>query len=59
MPEVLAAVSRTLPSYGLLEVGWSIAGGDPVPASAVGLLAAWTAGAGALAAVAWRRVVSR
>ncbi len=59
MPDVLAAVSRTLPSYGLVELGWSIAGGDIVPASAVAVLVAWTAGAGALAAVAWRRVVSR
>jgi len=59
MPAVLAAVSRTLPSYGLVEMGWSIAGGDTVPASAVAVLVAWTAGAGALAALAWRRVMSR
>jgi ABC-2 type transport system permease protein len=59
MPDVLAAVSRTLPSYGLVELGWSIAGGDTVPASAVAVLVAWTAGAGALAALAWRRVMSR
>ena len=59
MPEVLAAVSRSLPSYGVVEVGWSIAGGDPIPASAVTVLVAWTAGAGALAALAWRRVMSR
>jgi hypothetical protein len=42
-----------------VELGWSIAGGDTVPASAVAVLAAWTAGAGALAALAWRRVMSR
>ena len=59
MPNALAAVSRTLPSYGLVELGWSIAGGDTVPASAVAVLVAWTAGAGALAALAWRRVMSR
>jgi ABC-2 type transport system permease protein len=59
MPEALAAVARILPSNGLLEVGWSVAGGDSVPASAVGLLAVWTVGAGSLAALAWRRVVSR
>jgi ABC-2 type transport system permease protein len=59
MPDALAAVSRSLPSYGMVEVGWSTAGGEPVPVSAVAVLAAWTAGAGALAALAWRRVMSR
>jgi ABC-2 type transport system permease protein len=59
LPEVLAAVSRTLPSYGVLVVGDSVAGAGPIPASAVAVLAAWTAGAGALAALAWRRVVTR
>ena len=59
MPDVLAAVSKSLPSYGVVEVGWSIAGGDPIPASAVTVLVAWTGGAGALAALAWRRVMSR
>ena len=59
MPDVLAAVSKSLPSYGVVEVGWSIAGGGPIPASAVTVLVAWTGGAGALAALAWRRVMSR
>src|SRR5918992_1526108 len=59
MPDALAAVSRSLPSNGLVEVGRSIAGGDPVPPSALAVLMGWTAGAGALAALTWRRVVSR
>ncbi len=59
MPDALAAVSKSLPSYGLVEMGWSIAGGDAIPVSAIAVLIAWTVGAGALAAVAWRRVMSR
>jgi ABC-2 type transport system permease protein len=59
MPDALAAVSKSLPSYGVVEVGWSIAGGDPIPAAAVAVLVAWAAGAGALSALAWRRVMSR
>ena len=59
MPDVLAAVARTLPSYGVVQVGESVAGGFSLAASAVAVLAAWTVGAGALAALAWRRVVAR
>jgi ABC-2 type transport system permease protein len=59
LPDTLAAISRGLPSYGLVQVGQSVAGGHSLPASAVVVLAAWTVGAGALAALAWRRVVTR
>jgi ABC-2 type transport system permease protein len=59
MPDVLAAVGRSLPSHGIVSVGDSIAVGTSIPGSAIFVLAAWTAGAGALAALAWRRVVSR
>jgi ABC-2 type transport system permease protein len=59
MPDVLAAVGRSLPSHGIVSVGDSIAVGTSIPGSAIVVLAAWTAGAGALAALAWRRVVSR
>jgi ABC-2 type transport system permease protein len=59
MPDPLAAVANALPSYGVVQVGWSAAGAGSVPASAVAVLAAWTAGAGALAAIAWRRVLAR
>jgi hypothetical protein len=48
-----------MPSYGVFEVGWSAASGDLLPASAVLVLAAWTVGTGMLAALAWRRVVTR
>jgi ABC-2 type transport system permease protein len=59
MPDALAAVARTLPSWGVVQVGESVAGGRSLPASALVVLAAWTAGAGALAALAWRRVVTQ
>jgi ABC-2 type transport system permease protein len=59
MPDTLAAFARTLPSHAVIQVGWSVASSQPPPASAAAVLAAWTAGAGALAALAWRRVVAR
>jgi ABC-2 type transport system permease protein len=59
MPDALAAAARTLPSYGVVQVGESVAGGRSLSASAVVVLAAWTVGAGSLAALAWRRVVAR
>jgi ABC-2 type transport system permease protein len=59
MPDALAAVARVLPSYGVVQVGWSAASGEAIAVSAVALLTAWTVGAGALAALAWRRVVCR
>jgi ABC-2 type transport system permease protein len=59
MPDALGAIAETLPSYGVVQVGQSVAGGSSLPASALVVLAAWTVGAGALAALAWRRVVTR
>jgi ABC-2 type transport system permease protein len=59
LPDALAAVARALPSYGVIQVGQGAAGGDLIPGSAVAVLAAWTLGAGALAALAWRRVLAR
>ena len=59
MPDALGAIAETLPSHGVVQVGQSVAGGHALPASAVAVLAAWTVGAGALAALAWRRVVTR
>jgi ABC-2 type transport system permease protein len=56
MPDVLAAISRKLPSSGILEIGDSVARGVAVPASAPVLLVAWTAVSGVLAALAWRRL---
>jgi ABC-2 type transport system permease protein len=59
MPDVLAAISRKLPSSGILEIGDSVARGVGVPVSAPALLAAWTAASGVLAALAWRRLGRR
>ncbi|MGH9112330.1 MAG: ABC transporter permease [Acidimicrobiales bacterium] len=59
MPDTLAAVAKALPSYGVVQVAWSAASSDTVPASALAVLTAWTAGAGALATLAWRRAVAR
>jgi ABC-2 type transport system permease protein len=59
MPDALGAIAETLPSYGVVQVGESVAGGSSLPAAALAVLAAWTVGAGALAALAWRRVVTR
>jgi ABC-2 type transport system permease protein len=59
MPDALGAIAENLPSYGVVQVGQSVAGGYALPASALIVLAAWTLAAGALAALAWRRVVTR
>jgi ABC-2 type transport system permease protein len=59
LPDVLAAISRALPSWGVVQVGESVAAGRSLSASALVVLAAWTVGAGALAALAWRRVLAR
>jgi ABC-2 type transport system permease protein len=59
MPDALAAIARALPSYGVVSVGESITGAKSLPASAAAVLAAWTVVAGGLAALTWRRVVSR
>jgi ABC-2 type transport system permease protein len=59
MPDALAAIAETLPSYGVVQVGESVAAGRSLSASALVILAAWTVGAGALAALAWRRVLAR
>jgi ABC-2 type transport system permease protein len=59
MPDALAAISRALPSWGVVQVGESVAAGHSLPTAALAVLAAWTVSAGALAALAWRRVVAR
>jgi ABC-2 type transport system permease protein len=59
LPDTLAAVAKTLPSYGVVQVGESVAAEVSLPAAALVALAAWTVGAGTLAALAWRRVVTR
>ena len=59
LPDALAAISRALPSWGVVQVGESVAAGRSLSASALVVLAAWTVGAGGLAALAWRRVLAR
>jgi ABC-2 type transport system permease protein len=59
MPDAVATISRALPSWGVVQVGESVAGGASLPAAALAVLAAWTVGAGGLAALAWRRVLAR
>jgi ABC-2 type transport system permease protein len=59
MPDALAAVARALPSYGVVQVGEHVTGASNLSPSALVVLAAWTVGATALAALAWRRVVAR
>jgi ABC-2 type transport system permease protein len=59
MPDAVAAIGERLPSNGVLNVGWATASGDPIPASAIAVLIAWTVAAGGLAALAWRRVIAR
>ena len=59
MPDLLAAISRALPSWGVVQVGESVAAGRSLSASALVVLTAWTGGAGGLAALAWRRVLTR
>jgi ABC-2 type transport system permease protein len=59
MPDALATISRALPSWGVVQVGESVAAGRSLSASALVVLAAWTVGAGGLAALAWRRVLAR
>lgn len=59
LPDTMATLAKALPSYGVMQVAWSAASGDTIPATALAVLAAWTAGAVALATLAWRRVVAR
>jgi ABC-2 type transport system permease protein len=59
LPDALGAIAEILPSHGVVQVGESVAGGLSLPVAALVVLAAWTVAAGALAALAWRRVVAR
>jgi ABC-2 type transport system permease protein len=59
LPDALATISRALPSWGVVQVGESVAAGRSLSAAALLVLAAWTIGAGALAALAWRRALAR
>jgi ABC-2 type transport system permease protein len=56
LPGALEAIAHTLPTNAASELGWAAARGDAIPASAIAVVVAWTAGLGALAALAWRRL---
>jgi ABC-2 type transport system permease protein len=56
LPAALEAIAQTMPTNAAAELGWAAARGDAVPASAIAVVVAWTAGLGALAAFAWRRL---
>ena len=55
MPHVMQGLAQALPSNGVAELGWRIAGGQaPVP-KAVLMLTAWLLGSAAAALLAYRR----
>ena len=55
MPHLMQDIGRLLPSNSLAELGWQIAGGQASVPTAVLVLAAWTAGSGLIAVLAYRR----
>ena len=55
MPHPMQDIARILPSNSLAELGWQIAGGQASAPTAVLVLAAWTAGSGLVAILAYRR----
>jgi ABC-type uncharacterized transport system permease subunit len=59
MPGPIAAIGEHLPSNSVIELGWAAAATDTIPIAAVATLTAWTVATGALAALAWQRVISR
>ena len=54
MPHPMQDIGRLLPSHSLAELGWQIAGGQASAPTAVLVLAAWTAGSGLAAILAYR-----
>ena len=59
LPAPLEAIAHGMPTNAAAELGWAAARGDPVPASAIAVVLAWTLALGALAALAWRRLGPR
>ena len=59
LPGAMQRIAHTLPSNRLADLGWKIAAGNLPAASSLAVLAAWTAGCGALALVAYRRTAVR
>jgi ABC-2 type transport system permease protein len=56
LPGALEAIAHGLPTNAAAELGWATARGDAIPGSAIAVVIAWSAGLGALAAGAWRRL---
>lgn len=58
MPHLMRDIGQVLPSDGLAELGWRIAGGQASVPAAMLVLAAWTLGSGlaALLAYRWRAI---
>ncbi|HEX6739399.1 MAG TPA: ABC transporter permease [Vicinamibacteria bacterium] len=59
LPGALQRVAHVLPSNRLGDLGWKIAAGQAPATASVLALAAWTAGCGLLALVAYRRAAAR
>jgi len=59
MPHLMRDIGQFLPSDGLAELGWRIAGGQGSTLRAVLVLAAWTLGSGLVALAAYRRHATR
>jgi ABC-2 type transport system permease protein len=59
MPHPMRDTGQALPSDGLAELGWRIAGGHASAPTAVLVLAAWTAGSALAAILAYRRRAAR
>ena len=55
MPHAMQDLGQALPSNGVAELGWRIAGGQASVPRAVLVLAAWTLGSGLVALFAYRR----
>jgi ABC-2 type transport system permease protein len=55
MPHLMRDIGQALPSDGLAELGWRIAGGQASVPAAILVLAAWTLGSGLAAQLAYRR----
>ncbi len=59
LPKVLRSIAHWLPSNRFADLGWSVVAGHAPPASDGLVLAAWTAGLGVLAVLAYRRATVR
>jgi len=59
LPRALRSIARWTPSNRFADLGWSVVAGHAPPASDGLVLAAWTAGLGVLAVLAYRRATVR